>query len=388
MYEYNTALLGIQGIDVDSFQETETTLEITIGTRPKQPPCPCCKTKHCTAHDYRLQRVKDLSFRGKIIILILKKRRYRCKACGKRFFETYSFLPRYHHMTQRVYTHILRALRSNRSMKSVAEEYAVSTNTVARVFDIVSYSLHRLPTVLAIDEFKGNSGGQKYHAILTDPSKQKLLDIIQSREQHTLFEYFGGFKQREHIKFFVMDMWEPYKNLAKHFFPNATIVIDKYHYVRQVYWALDRVRKRVQKRLTDEGRLTFKRSRRLFYMDSERLSDEQRQRLDLMLSKDDDLFTAWQLKELFKKFNRCTDYRQAEKRLREWILTAQEAKLPEFKDCITAFLNWFRYILNSKLTPLTNAFTEGKNNKIKVLKRNAYGYRNFHRFRNRILHCG
>ncbi len=388
MHEYTTALLGFQGIEAGSFKETETTIEFTIGTKPQKPLCPCCKTQHCTTHDYRTQRIKDLPFRGKTIILILRKRRYRCKACGKRFFEKYAFLPRYHHMTQRVYTHILRTLRSNRSMKSVAEEYAVSQNTVSRVFDIVSHTLHKLPTVIAIDEFKGNSGGQKYHAILTDPSKHKLLDIIQSREQHALFEYFSGFKQRKHIRYFVMDMWEPYKTLAKHFFPDATIVIDKYHYVRQVYWALDRVRKRVQKRLTDERRLTFKRSRALFYKDGDSLNPEQRQRLDAMLAQDEDLHTAWQLKELFNQFRRCIDYGRSEKLLRDWILTAQEAKLPEFKDCITAFLNWFRFILNSKLTPLTNAFTEGKNNKIKVLKRNAYRYQNFTRFRNRILHCG
>jgi transposase len=387
MKQYITGLLGIQGIEIDSVKETEKTIEIAIGTTPKYPPCPHCGSTHTAVHDYRLQRAKDLPFRGKTIILLLQKRRYRCKDCGKRFFEKYSFLPRYHHMTQRVYTHILRALRQSRSMKSVAEEFGVSSNTVSRVFDILSYTLYKLPSVLAIDEFKGNSGGEKYHAILTDPNRHELLDIVQSREQHTLFEYFNGFKHRKHIEYFIMDMWEPYKTLAKHFFPNATIVIDKYHYVRQVYWALDRVRKRAQKQFKDEKRLYFKRSRKLFYLPYDKLDNDRREQLRHMLDQHDDLLTAWQLKELFHKFNRCTDYKQSEQLLREWILTAQEAALPEFKDCITAFLNWFRYILNSKLTPLTNAFTEGKNNKIKVLKRNAYGYRNFTRFRNRILHA-
>ena len=291
-------------------------------------------------------------------------------------------------MTQRVYTFILKALRSNRSMKSVANEFFVSTNTVSRVFDITSYSLFKLPSILAIDEFKGNSGGNKYHAILTDPSRKKLLDIVKSREKHDLFEYFKGFKQRNHIKYFVMDMWEPFKDLAKYFFPNAVIVIDKYHYVRQVYWALDRVRKRVQKAFIDEKRIYFKRSRWLFFRRYCLLSDEQKQQLRVMLNQHNDLYVAWQLKEMFYDFLNCNDYDKAKKLLKEWVLTAQEANLPEFKDCITAFLNWFKYILNSKLTPLTNAFTEGTNNKIKVLKRNAYGYQNFDRFRNRILHCG
>ena len=65
---------------------------------------------------------------------------------------------------------------------------------------------------------------------------------------------------------------------------------------------------------------------------------------------------------------------------------AKESKLKEFKPAITAFTNWKEEICNSKLVKYTNGYTEGCNNKIKVLKRNAYGYKNFERFRNRILH--
>ena len=121
-------------------------------------------------------------------------------------------------------------------------------------------------------------------------------------------------------------------------------------------------------------------------MKFDKMNPDQKQQLFNMLDKHHDLFNAWQLKELFHNFNHCSNYNTAKKLLMEWILTAQEINLPEFKDCVTAFLNWHNYILNSKLTPLTNAFTEGTNNKIKVLKRNAYGFQNFNRFRNRILH--
>ncbi|HCY48990.1 MAG TPA: hypothetical protein DHU79_01880 [Clostridiales bacterium] len=64
---------------------------------------------------------------------------------------------------------------------------------------------------------------------------------------------------------------------------------------------------------------------------------------------------------------------------------ARSFNLREFDDCIRAFTNWFEYILNSLDTPYTNGFVEGKNNRIKVLKRNAYGVQNFERFRKRIL---
>ncbi len=70
----------------------------------------------------------------------------------------------------------------------------------------------------------------------------------------------------------------------------------------------------------------------------------------------------------------------------DWIYEAENSGLPEYVKYAKTMINWQVGILNSFSTPYTNGFTEGCNNKIKVLKRNAYGYRNFKRFRNRILH--
>ena len=77
---------------------------------------------------------------------------------------------------------------------------------------------------------------------------------------------------------------------------------------------------------------------------------------------------------------------KAKKLLSEWILSAQNSGLLDYSQCALTLQNWAKSILDTFDYPYTNGFTEGCNNKIKVLKRNAYGYRNFNRFRNRILH--
>ena len=71
--------------------------------------------------------------------------------------------------------------------------------------------------------------------------------------------------------------------------------------------------------------------------------------------------------------------------LKEWIEEAGESGIGSFEACARTYTRWFDPIFNSLIYPYTNAFTEGSNNKIKVLKRNAYGLRCFSRFRNRIL---
>jgi transposase len=384
---FNTNLLGIKDISVEFIKETENEIHIEIETEAKTSICPCCKHETKYVYDYRTQKIKDLSFRGKFVYLVLKKRRYICKNCGKRFYEKYSFLPRYHRMTQRVYESIIHLMRESYSMKSISKMFNVSTNTVSRVFDIVNYKLYKLPKIIAIDEFKGNAGNQKYQAILTNPDKRKVLDIMPTRERTHLIDYFKQFSGRDNVEIVVMDMWEPYYDMCKWMFPKAKIIIDKYHYVRQVYWALDRVRKRIQKKFEKEKRIYFKHSKKLLFARYDKLDYENKQALSIMISQHDDLYSAWLLKELFISFRECKNSKDGRKLLRDWILTAQEANIPEFNDCIKAFTNWFDQILNSLDYPYTNGFTEGTNNKIKVLKRNAYGYRNFERFRNRILHC-
>ena len=91
-------------------------------------------------------------------------------------------------------------------------------------------------------------------------------------------------------------------------------------------------------------------------------------------------------KEKFLEILNCSDRESAKQTMNEWILNAQNCGLPDFEKCAETMRNWCSGILNSFSVSYTNGFTEGCNNKIKVLKRNAYGYKNFNRFRNRILH--
>lgn len=115
-----------------------------------------------------------------------------------------------------------------------------------------------LPSVLSIDEFKGNANREKFQVILTNPKTHKILDIPPSRSQTTLNNYFSTFKDRKNIRYFVMDMNRVYLEIARTYFPNATIVVDKFHVVRYVTWALENVRKRIQKQMHPEKENTLK----------------------------------------------------------------------------------------------------------------------------------
>ncbi len=282
--------------------------------------------------------------------------------------------------------YVINLLQEVGSMKNVAKHSNVSQPTVARIFDHLGYFNKELPRVLSIDEFRGNAGGEKFQCIVTDPENRKVLDILPNRRTEDLTGYFLKYKDRKKVQYFVIDMSGPYKSLAKTLFPHAKIIADKYHVIRQVIWAFENVRKAEQSKFHDARRKYFKRSRKLLLKKPEKLSDEEAFQVAAMLNVSERLRQAYRMKNEFHKFMDCKNREEARKQLGIWNMMAVGYELPEFEACTKTFINWHEEILNSFDSPFTNGYTEGVNNKIKVIKRNAFGVRDFKRFRNRILH--
>ena len=251
---YTEKILGLQGVEIKNIHEEEGKTEISIELPREECVCPSCGKKTDRIHDYRKQRIKELPAFGKTIVLILRKRRYAC-VCGKRFAEPNTFLTKYQRMTQRTIIMMIEKLRSSRSYTDVAREFNVSVSTVIRLFKNVRYSKpSELPEAIGIDEFKGNSGGEKFHGILTDLDNNRVIDILKTRYERDLCDYFRTY-DRSGVKYFISDMYKPYAEIAACYFPKAIYVIDKYHWVRQAIWAFEAVRKEVQNKFSKEHRI-------------------------------------------------------------------------------------------------------------------------------------
>lgn len=385
-FNYTQEILNLQDVSVEKVENLEKIQRIYIKLGRKVVNCPSCKAETSKIHDYRTQIVKDCEAFGKKVELVLKKRRYICSCCHKRFAEPNSFLPKYHRMTSRLIKAVIEKLSDERSFTSVARETGLSISTVIRIFDHVQYPvLKACPSVLSIDEFKGNTGGEKFNVILCDPQAKRVLDILPERKESYLIKYFKQ-TDRSRVEYFVSDMWTTYREISTNFFKNAIFLVDKYHWVRQTIWAFEAVRKEAQKHLRADVRKYFKRSRSLLIKRYDTLEPEQKQAVNTMLWYSDEMCEAHSIKEWFFKVLDTEDVSVMKQEFKAWLDSVDTTELTPFKKCINTYFNWKKGIFNSLEAPFTNGFTEGCNNKIKVLKRNAYGYRRFDRFRNRILH--
>ena len=168
-------------------------------------------------------------------------------------------------------------------------------------------------------------------------------------------------------------------------FPKAKIIADKFHVVRLITWALDKVRKKVQKNFAKNRRISFKRSKALLLKHSAELTEEEMDRVAIMLSVSDELRLAYRLKELFNDVMASKTRRHFKARYMWFKHEAEEYEIEEVMKHIATFDKWIKEIERSCVIGVTNGFIEGCNNRTKVLKRISYGFRNFNRFRNRLL---
>ena len=383
--DYTAKLLNLEDVIITKVENISNQLHIHIELPRREHVCPCCGAVTDRVHDYRMQTVKDVPL-ARDTFLHLRKRRYRCD-CGKRFFEKNTFLPRYYRVTSRLIAEIIFAFKKVISAKEIGCRYNVSSITATRYFNLFNKKLTMLPEVVSLDEFKGNSGGQKYNSIIADPQNGVVLDILPNRFENDLVKYFSQFPNKNQVKYFVCDMNSHFRRVAKKCFPQSKIVADKYHVIRQVYWAMERVRKNEQSKLSQRFQRYFKRSRYLLMKKLENLTEAEMDQLALMFEIAPRLADAYRIKNEFLTVIRSKSSQEGKQRLADWLDSVEVMELPEFQNCTTAYHNWFQEILNSMDVSWTNGYIEGCNNKIKVLKRTCYGMRNFNNFRKRILFC-
>ena len=385
MQDYTAEFLNLEDVIITKVENISDQLHISIDLRRRKHVCPCCGAETDRVHDYRMQVIKDIPL-ARDTFLHLRKRRYRCE-CGKRFFEKNAFLPRYYRVTSRLVADIIFAFKKTVSAKEIGCRFNVSGVTAMRYFNLFNKKISKLPEVISLDEFKGNSGGQKYNSIVVDPNKRVVLDVLPNRFENDLVRYFSQFTNKTEVKYFVCDMNPHFRQVAKICFPQATIVADKYHVIRQVYWAMEKVRKNEQSKLSTRFRKYFKKSRYLLMKPREKLTDEEMNRLSLMFDIAPKLADAYRVKNEFLAVIRSKSSAEGKQRLVDWLFSVETMELPEFDDCTKAYHNWFQEILNSMDVSWTNGYIEGCNNKTKVLKRVTYGMRNFGNLRKRILFC-
>ncbi|WP_246946200.1 ISL3 family transposase [Bacillus pinisoli] len=385
-------LPGMKDVLVKKVVEAGEFIQIHLELERRIHRCPTCDQRTKRVHDYRIQKIEHLKWFERKTQLFYRRRRYAC-TCGKRFSEKTEIVERYQRTSVEWNQAVsIRAIKG-KSFKETSEIYGTSSSTVVRRFDQIANNeikkVELLPTVIAIDEYKGDTREGKYQLIIADGVTKQPLDILPNRYKNTIKHYLK--KHGANVQIVIMDMSSAFKAAVQEALGKPVIVADRFHFCRYIYWALDKVRRKVQADFHDYDRKTCKRMKHVFHKANERLTEDERWHLARYLDMSDELKQAYELKEAYCKwFKRAKEIGQEDiitvkQELVEFYKMVELADISELSNAIKTFKNWQIEILNSFVYNYSNGFLEGINNSTKVIKRNAYGYRSFLRFRAKIL---
>ena len=203
--------------------------------------CLYCSSENVIKHSPMEHKIRIPHLFGSKTILDLKVQRFICKDCRKTWVADCPLVPKNSNISYNLECQIMLYLKENFSRRTIAKLLSISDKTVERVmkkFKIKTMQRYNyLPKVLCLDEFRGVRTQQgKMNFICLDGENRQLIDILPGRTLHELISFFMKFprKQRLKVKYLVMDMNASYQNLIKTVFPNAVIVVDRFHIVQHM----------------------------------------------------------------------------------------------------------------------------------------------------------
>jgi transposase len=278
-------------------------------------------------------------------------------------------------------------------MKIVAEIFGVCWNTVySAVKQVVAYGLSCRSkagiTAIGVDEISRKKG-HTYLTQIYDLSRKRLLGSVEDRTYESLCNFFKqwGKDNLRNIKGVCCDMWDPYIKAIKEYIPDAVIVFDKFHLIRQLLVAVNDVRKQeaVILKKTDPGLLTG--TRYIWLKNPWNLTEKQKQRLSYLEKLNLKINRAYLLKENFRELWSCPNAQEAKKFLDHWFWLATHSRIPQMRKFAWMVRNHEDGILAWFYLPIDNGAVEALNNVAKTISHQAKGYRSSNTFITLLMHC-
>ena len=332
--------------------------------------------------------------------LKLRKQRYYCRHCDQTFTLRTSIVKENCFISNN--TKLAIALKANKkiSEKDIASDYNVSHCTVSRTIDTF-YQIYQpkknyLPPNLSFDEFKSVKSAEGAMSFLfIDSSSGRVIDIVEDRRLDRLIKYFMSYTKaaRRAVKTIVIDMYAPYMSLIQKVFPNAHIILDRFHMVQLFSRAFNKTRVSAMKnhkayhyKFKKYWKLLLKNHADLDCIHSyyERCFKKHMRQIDIVeffLDLDPVLKASY---ILYQEVLTAIKYRK-DNLLTSLLSTVDPLVSDYICTAVQSMLKHLEYVKNGLRYPYNNGRIEGLNNKIKVIKRIAFGYRSFYHFRNRIL---
>jgi transposase len=384
----SNAMLALQfweGHVVDSCSEqADGSLLIKLSQAPEVAArCGACQAACVLVHERSWRRIRERDWFDRRVWLDVPIRRMDCHHCGARVVEQITWLERRSRITQRLRVWI-EALTQLLPIAHVAQLTGLHWHTIKAIDHQRLERLHGEFNAdgvrrLVMDEFALHKG-HRYATVVMDVQRMRVLWVGEGNSREAIrpfFELLGeqGCRQIEAV---AMDMNTAFDLEVQKHCPNAEVVYDLFHVVARFGRdVVDRVRVDQANALREQpaARKVIKRSRWLLLRNRDNLPDEHAVKLEELLAANTPLATVYLLKTELKEIWFAPSVREGALRWRRWYRLALESQLAPAIQFARRLRKYLRGILASAIYPMNSSILEGVNNRIKVIKRMAYGFR-------------
>lgn len=370
-------MLNLQGLLVDKICTKSDELIVKCRSPRIIAICPDCLNRTKKVHQRHVRIKKHGKVFQRIVWLQLTIRRFRCKRCRSIFTEDIPGISKC--KTSDNFERSVLELLSRNSLSWVAKQYQTSVNTlinrllkwqVKRKIDWLAMTDN---IILGIDEHSFR--GKRMLTVITDLKNKKLLAILRNDSQKELIKFFNNMPDlaKKRVIEVCMDLRFSYRSCLEKLFPQANIVADRFHVELQAKRALDQLRAVIQ--IQEAKKYNLK---KLLFKYNDQLDDYERKRLNSIwqrYQKYPSLKELYIAKEHIRQIYYCKNKNEARKQLKHCLMLLETAHYSVYILTLKKTLKrWQEQILNYYDNKTTNGFTEGCNNKIKMVKRMSFGF--------------
>ena len=386
-----TDILNLTGFIVRDYRFiSEVGIILSLENQQPEVICPECGSLTNKVHQNHPSTIRDISWGEQQVYLRINRRNMRCDCCGKKWREELSFVKKNRNHTKRFTQQIVQEVIES-DIKNVGQRHDVSQQEIETMLrDMGEELIERKPskiTRLGIDEIAIIKGQGNYYVVLTDLERGIIVGLIENRTESTVTNYLQSWGQEvlSQIKEVSIDLWKPYKKVAEKLMPQAIIVADRFHVMKQVNKELDDQRKNSRKEAKqlenksekEQTLAGLNKSKYALLKNEKDLTEKQKNKLEEVKKVDETLVIMHQFKEDFRDiFEQNNNWVDGLLSLADWLKDTHE----HFPESSGTIRRWLGEILAYFDNRTTQGVVEGINNKLKLIKRRGYGFRNFDNF--------
>jgi transposase len=390
-----TELLGLPGIDVENYYNVDDKIILEVESHSERAVCPRCHNESRHLHQNHSYFVRDLNLMERSVLLKVNRRQFKCKTCNKPFSEELNFVGKRRKHTDRFAEMIVRQVIHS-DMHNVARNHDLSDEEVWSLIEYISkkklvIDLSNLKR-LGMDEIALRKGDNSYITVLVDLDRRIPIGFVCSRKHKDIKEVLmeWGKEVLEKIQEVSIDMSGNYRSLVQKILPDAAIIADRFHVMKMVNQELNKVLIKEKKASQETGneeekaeaKKAFSQSKYAVLKPEENLTDKQRLKLEEVRRISPILAEMHRQKEEFRNiFEKTKDCTEGTFKLMDWLLEGEK----NYGKSVGTIKRWFGEIVGYFENRTTSGAVEGINNRLKLIKRLGYGFRNFDNFALRCL---